>query len=112
MKIWYISDATLYRESVTLNTLDKASKHGIAVVDLVEKYEEIDYAIFEEPCFLLVQIGNLWFFHTPFAIFRIEGEYYPGNPSQVFRKITGVKRVPYGKDAMKKIEALLIQGSI
>ncbi|WP_028987545.1 hypothetical protein [Thermicanus aegyptius] len=113
---FFYRDDTLYLHSFVLNTLDKARKHGIEVSSLEKKYHEIDYIVFEEPCFLLLQFNwmryqNKCLFYTPFAVFELKNK-LDCSPRRIFKEITGAKRIPRGKDAMKKIEALLLQASI
>ncbi|WP_028987540.1 hypothetical protein [Thermicanus aegyptius] len=108
--------------------LTKASKCGIDVGEFkevlksdyfykchpeIESNDEIrsgiEFIDFEEP-FLLVGTPEKHILLTPFGKYEASMEIHYAR--EAFRELVNVKRVPYGKDAMKKIEALLLQASI
>ncbi|WP_028987536.1 hypothetical protein [Thermicanus aegyptius] len=104
-----------YREK--RQKLLKAAKCGIDVDELKEilksdyyhRYVHIEFIDFDEP-FLLVGTTEKHILYTPYGKYEVGMDTFYAR--RAFREFVKVKRVPYGKDAMKKIEALLIQASI
>ncbi|WP_028987538.1 hypothetical protein [Thermicanus aegyptius] len=106
-------------------TLFKAAKSGIDISELkkslkikrrikgIPLLDGIKFVDFKEPCLLLIGFNGppeRLILYTPFGNFESKNRIYDARAA--FRDLTGARRVPYGKDAMKKIEALLIQASI
>lgn len=111
-KITKIGDYLSYRRK--REELIKAAKSGINVDTLKKNIKKnhlrIRFVKFEKPCFLLVGTTVNRILYTPFGKFEIKG--FTKDAKEAFCTITGARRVPYGKDAMKKIEAMLLQASL
>ncbi|WP_028987550.1 hypothetical protein [Thermicanus aegyptius] len=88
----------------------KAAKCGIEVDELRANIREKHLVDFKEPCFLLVSTITKRILHTPYGKFEIKR--FTKDARNAFLIVTGARRVPYGKNAMKKIEALLLQASL
>ncbi|WP_028987539.1 hypothetical protein [Thermicanus aegyptius] len=119
-----ISDYLLFRQKREM--LFKAAKAGIDISELkkilkiqrrikdnVRISDVIKFIDFKEPCLLLIGFElptEKWILYTPFGNYESKKHIYDARVA--FRHITGARCVPRGKDATKKIEALLIQASI
>lgn len=101
--------------------LFKAAKWGIDVSEIKEnlkKYyldgyfseeKEITFVNFEEP-FLLVGGYRNNTLYTPFGKHNVNRN--TTSAREAFKKLVNINRMPSGKDALKKIEALLLQASL
>ncbi|WP_028987537.1 hypothetical protein [Thermicanus aegyptius] len=107
-----IKDYILHRR--IRESLRKAKKCGIDVSDLRE--DGVKSSDFKSPCLLLVEIidkemiakkKRKKLLYTPFGKLEYKGNAFSAGGA--FKDLTGARHVPTGKDAMERIEALMIQ---